>query len=55
MTATTTLKLNQQQLEVLLDAVEGQCTFALSSREVDEHDALLQRLEPCFEQLDREA
>ena len=44
MTATTTLKLNKQQLEVLLDAVEGQCTFALSSREVDEHDALVQRL-----------
>ena len=43
-TTTTTLKLNQQQLEVLLDAVEGQCTFALSGREVDEHDALVKRL-----------
>ena len=44
MIATTTLKLNQQQLDVLLDAVEGQCTCAMSGREVDEHDALMKRL-----------
>ncbi len=44
MIATTTLKLNQRQLEVLLDAVEGQCTFAMPDREVNEHDALVKRM-----------
>ena len=44
MTATTAVFLNQQELTALLDAVEGQCTFAMASSEVAEHDALVQRL-----------
>ena len=51
MEKTTTLKLNQQQLEVLLDAIEGQCTFALSASEVDEHDALLLRLTKALDRV----
>ena len=48
---TTTLKLNQQQLEVLLDAIEGQSVSDLSTSEVDEHDALLNRLAKALDRV----
>ena len=51
MEKTTTLKLNQQQLEVLLDAIEGQCTSDLSASEIDEHDALLLRLTKALDRV----
>ena len=44
MTNTTTIKLNQLQLEVLLDAVEGQCIFAMPDSAIEERDTLIIRL-----------